>query len=112
MLSRLGTILKWIVLLPILALIALVCLANDAVVTVHLDPFDPTDSLLSYDVPLYQVGFALFVIGALVGALLAWSGQVRSRRDRQRRSMEAERREAEAARARETRAALLPPNRS
>ncbi|MGH6923585.1 MAG: DUF1049 domain-containing protein [Propylenella sp.] len=86
MLRTLGTILKWAILLPVLIAVVLLAVANDQVVTVRLNPFDTSDPVLRLDLALYQIAFLLFVLGALVGGLVAWRGQRKHRlraRDRQ-----------------------------
>ncbi len=84
MLRTLGTILKWVILLPILAAALALAVANGQSVTVHLNPFDGGDPVLKFDLPLYQLAFILFLLGALVGGLVAWMSQLR-RRSRARR---------------------------
>jgi hypothetical protein len=84
--GTLAMILKWAILLPILAVILLLAVANDQTVTVHLNPFDTNDPVLRIDLALYQVGFALFVLGVLVGGLIAWNSQRKYRRRRERRA--------------------------
>ena len=79
MIARLGTLLKWIILLPILIAVLLLAVANDQTVTVHLNPFDTSDPVLKIDAPLYQVAFAVFLVGVLVGGLLVWAGRLRHR---------------------------------
>jgi uncharacterized integral membrane protein len=74
-LGRLGTALKWIILLPVLIAVVLLAVANDQSVTVHLNPFDTADPVLQLDLALYQVAFLVFVIGVLAGGLIAWAGQ-------------------------------------
>ena len=90
-----GTILKWVILLPILAVVLLVAVANGQIVRVHLNPFDTADPVLKIDLALYQIAFIVFVLGVLVGGLVAWSGQRRHRRRlydmRERASAEATR---------------------
>ncbi|SEQ50814.1 Uncharacterized integral membrane protein [Faunimonas pinastri] len=78
--SWFGTLIKWVILLPILVVIAILALANDQAVTIHLNPFNPADPVLQIQLALYQVAFATFVIGALIGALVTWGGQRRHRR--------------------------------
>ncbi len=80
MLRTLGIILKWAILLPILAVIVLLAVANDQTVTVHLNPFDTADPVLRVDLALYQLAFILFVLGTLVGALIVWRRQWKYRR--------------------------------
>ena len=88
MFGTLATILKWLVLLPIFLAIVLVAVANDQSVTVHLNPFDTADPVLRLDLALYQVCFILFVLGVLIGGLVARSSQRRAQR-RMRRQEEA-----------------------
>ncbi len=106
MFGTLGTILRWLILIPVLLAVVLLAIANDQAVTVHLNPFDTSDPVLRVDLALYQLIFIVFVLGALIGALVAWTGQ-RTHRRRARRGREeaafwqaraerADRREAEA----------------
>lgn len=80
MLRTLGTIVKWVILLPVLLAVVLFAVANDQSVTVNLNPFDKTDPVLRVDLALYQIGFIVFVLGVLVGGLIAWSSGARRRR--------------------------------
>jgi uncharacterized integral membrane protein len=77
LLSTLGTILKWAILLPIFLAVVLLALANDHSITVNLNPFDKTDAALKFEFPLYQFAFLIFVLGVLFGGLIAWAGQRR-----------------------------------
>jgi uncharacterized integral membrane protein len=79
-LRRFGTILKWIILVPVLVVVVLIAVANGQLVTVHFNPFSPDDPFLRADLPLYQLGFLIFVLGALVGGLAAWASQLKYRR--------------------------------
>lgn len=79
MLHRLGTIVKWAVLLPVLLAVVLLALANSHSVTVRLNPFDPDDPQLSYEIALYQLAFLVFIVGVVFGAIVAWSGARRRR---------------------------------
>lgn len=82
-----ATLLKWMILLPVLLAVLLFAIANDQSITVHLNPFDTQDPVLRADVALYQFGFIVFVAGALVGGVITWSGQHKYRkRARQRRN--------------------------
>jgi uncharacterized integral membrane protein len=85
----LGTILKWVILLPILAAIVLLAVGNDQSVTVHLNPFDTGDAVLRVDLPLYQIAFGLFALGVVVGGLIVWANQAEYRRRARDRSNEA-----------------------
>ena len=77
--AKLGTLLKWVILLPILIAVVLLAVANDQAVPVHFNPFRVDDPVLRAELPLYQFAFAVFVLGALVGALVTWLGQRRYR---------------------------------
>ena len=52
--ARVGAVLKWIILLPVLVAVLMLAVANDQTVTVHLNPFDPADTVLKVDLALYQ----------------------------------------------------------
>jgi uncharacterized integral membrane protein len=93
MLGRLAMIVKWLVLLPVLAALALLAVANDHRVTVNFNVFEPADPAMQLELALYQIAFAIFVLGALVGAFVTWKSQLRHRR-RAAREREAARRAA------------------
>lgn len=80
MLSWLAAALKWILLVPVILAVLLLGIANDQPVAVRLNPFDPADPALTFELLFYQVAFLLFVAGALIGALISWSSQRRYRR--------------------------------
>lgn len=77
--GRLGTLLKWLILLPALIAVVLLAVANDQTVAVHFNPFDTADPLLKVDAPLYQVVFAVFALGVLVGGIVVWTSRIRHR---------------------------------
>jgi len=80
LIDRLGVLLKWLVLLPVFIVVVLLAVANDQAVRVSLNPFDSTDSVLSVEMPLYQLGFALFAVGFLCGGFVMWNKQRKYRR--------------------------------
>jgi uncharacterized integral membrane protein len=108
MLATLATILRWLILLPVLSAVVLLAIANDHTVTVHLNPFDTTDPVLRADLALYQLAFIVFVLGALIGAVVAWRGQRKYRRQARRTSEEAAFWQARAERADQRRTELQP----
>ena len=77
---RVGTFVKWLILLPILVVVLLLAISNDQTVTLHLNPFDIEDPVLRLDLPLYALAFAVFALGAICGGVVAWSGQRKHRR--------------------------------
>lgn len=94
--SKLSRALKWLILVPVLLVVALLSVANDHRITLHLNPFEPADSALQIDLALYQFGFAAFVGGALVGALIVWNSQRKYRRKARDNRYEAARWQAKA----------------
>ena len=110
MLAAFGTLLKWIILLPVLVAVLLLALANDQSVTVHFNPFDADDPVLRVDLALYQLAFVIFVLGALVGALIAWSGQRKYRRRAEERNAETALWQARAERSERRQAEARPPS--
>jgi uncharacterized integral membrane protein len=121
LLRTLATIVKWAILLPILLAVLLFALANDQSVTVHLNPFDKSDPVLRVELALYQIAFVVFVVGVLLGGLIAWGGRrrrMRRMRDRredaalwQARAEWSERRQAEPGAASRASAFLPRPER-
>jgi hypothetical protein len=87
--AALGSILKWLVLLPVFVLVVLLAIANDQSVIVRLNPFAPDDPVLSVELALYQIGFILFALGVIAGGVVAWNGQRRARRRAQERALAA-----------------------
>lgn len=110
--SKLGLILKWVILLPLLLIVVLLAVANDQTVTFHLNPFDTEDPVLRVDLPLYQVAFLFFVLGSLAGALVAWSGQRKHRRRARERREEAALWQARAEWSEHRKAEERPPSRA
>ncbi|MCG8441475.1 MAG: LapA family protein [Caulobacterales bacterium] len=99
MLGGLGAALRWLVLLPVVIVAVLFAVANDQLVTVRLNPFDSADEQLAASLPLYQIAFAVFVIGALCGGLVVWNKQRKFRRQARLQRGEAARWQARAERA-------------
>ena len=94
--SKFGRLLKWLVLVPVLAVVALLSVANDHRVTLYLNPLEPADPAQQIDLALYQIGFAAFVAGALVGAFVVWNSQRKYRRKARDNRYEAARWQAKA----------------
>ena len=78
--SALATLLKWIILLPVLIAVVLLAVANDQTVTVHLNPFDRSDPVLKVDLALYQLVFLIFLVGVVCGGIVAWASGAKHRR--------------------------------
>ena len=108
MLSKLGLLLKLLILLPILITVVLLAVANDQIVTLHLNPFAVDDPVMRLDLPLYQLGFALFVLGAVVGSLVNWASQRKHRSRTRHRRDEAQAWQNRPERSQEPRSAQAP----
>jgi hypothetical protein len=97
-----------VILMPVAAVLVGFAVANRQPVMVSFDPFE-SDPAHALTVPLYLLGFAVLVVGVLLGGSAAWIEQGKSRRARARLAAEtrALRAELEALRRPERRA--LPP---
>lgn len=82
MIGRVQGLLKWLLLLPVLIVVLLLSVNNDHPVRISLNPFVDAGSDLALDVelPLYHVGFAIFVVGVLCGGFTIWNNQRKYRR--------------------------------
>jgi uncharacterized integral membrane protein len=78
--AKFASLLKWLILLPILLVVLLLAVSNDQSTAVHLNPFDTSDPVLRLDLPLYQIAFAVFALGAVCGGFVMWNTQRRYRR--------------------------------
>jgi len=94
--SKLGRLLKWLILAPVLLVVALLSVANDHRIALYLNPLEPADPALQIDLALYQFGFSVFVAGALVGAFIVWNSQRKYRRKARDSRYEAARWQAKA----------------
>ena len=74
------TALRAIIILPICLAVILLALANDQPTTIHLNPFNPEDPVLSYELQFWMFAFLFFVLGVLFGGLITWLNQRRQRR--------------------------------
>lgn len=69
-----------IVLVPLAIVLVLFALANREMITLSLDPFDPTRPAFTYRMPLFILVFLLLFTGVLVGGVAAWLRQASWRR--------------------------------
>ena len=106
--SKLGRALKWLVLVPVLLVVALLSVANDHRITLSFNPLAPADPALQIDLALYQFGFAAFIAGALVGAFIVWNSQRKYRRKARDNHYEAARWQAKAEQAERPKAKVGP----
>jgi heme/copper-type cytochrome/quinol oxidase subunit 1 len=69
-----------IVMLPAAAAMVAFAIANRQAITVSFDPFEPVDPAYAVTLPLYLLGFALLLVGVLLGGVAAWLRQAKWRR--------------------------------
>jgi hypothetical protein len=79
----------FIVLIPLAAIIVMFAVANRAPVNVSLDPFNPMQPALTFEVPMFALAFILIGVGVLVGGIAAWLRQHRWRARARRAEAEA-----------------------
>lgn len=91
--------LKWLILLPVIAVVLALAVANRHVMTLYLDPFPgggPNGPQLA--APVYLIMLTSMMAGVLLGGVAAWLRQGRQRREGRRARAELRRVNAERAR--------------
>jgi uncharacterized integral membrane protein len=91
---------KLILLIPIVAILVALSVANRAPVEFSLDPFGGDDPVLSAPIPLYWLLFGAAVFGVVIGGMATWIGQSKWRRAARHDHSEVERMKRDAERAR------------
>jgi uncharacterized integral membrane protein len=89
-------IIRLFVILPAVAVLAAIGLANTQDVRLALDPFRPDDPALSLVLPFYVWLLAALILGVVVGGLATRARQAHWRRSAARSEMETQRWKAEA----------------
>lgn len=97
----LRTFMKYVVLAPLVIVLALIAVANRAPVTFSLDPFAAGAPSVGFSAPLYVVLLGAVAIGVAVGGFAAWLVQGKHRRAARVHRKKLERLEAETAKLRE-----------
>lgn len=95
-----AAILKWLLLVPVAALVIMLAVANRAPVRVVVDPFPPVSEGLTFSAPLFIVILASVIAGVVIGGCGAWLRQGRHRRAARLAQAEAARQRNEADRLR------------
>jgi uncharacterized integral membrane protein len=89
-------IVRLFLILPVVAVLAAIGLANTQDVRLALDPFRPDDPALSLVLPFYVWLLAALILGVLIGGMATWASQARWRRSARRGEVETQRWKAEA----------------
>lgn len=96
-----GAFIKYLVLAPLVIIIALIAVANRAPVTFSLDPFAAGAPSVGFSAPLYVVLLGALAIGVAVGGVASWLVQGKHRRAARANRKKLERLEAETLKLRE-----------
>ncbi|MFD1744744.1 lipopolysaccharide assembly protein LapA domain-containing protein [Rhizobium helianthi] len=78
--SRIRKIASLVVFIPLGIVLIILCVANREPVRLALNPFQPSDSVLSVTAPLFLMLFLALLVGMLVGAVATWFAQAKYRR--------------------------------
>jgi hypothetical protein len=89
-------IVRIVVVLPVVVVMVALGVANVHDVRLALDPFRPSDPVLSIVLPFYVWLLTALTIGVVIGGLATWLTQAGWRRSARRRDVEARRWRAEA----------------
>jgi hypothetical protein len=89
-------VIRFLVVLPVVAVLVALGIANVHDVRLALDPFRPADPALSIVLPFYVWLLAALIVGVVIGGLATWLTQARWRRSARRNDAEARRWRAEA----------------
>ncbi len=84
-------VLKWIVLLPIAAVVLCFAVANRHSVTIFFNPLIAEDQEYSVAVPLYLILLLMLMTGVMIGGIAAWLAQGKHRRAARRARAEVDR---------------------
>lgn len=89
-------VVRFLVVVPVVVVLAALGVANIHDVRLALDPFRPDDPALSIVLPFYVWLLTALIVGVLLGGLATWMTQARWRRSARRQEGEARRWRAEA----------------
>jgi uncharacterized integral membrane protein len=85
------SLLKWIVLVPIAAVVLCFAVANRHNVTIFFNPLIAEDQEYSVALPLYLIVLLVLMTGVTVGGVAAWLAQGKHRRAARRARAEVDR---------------------
>lgn len=78
-----------LILVPVAIVLIVLSVANSKPVTLALNPFDPSDEVLSVSWPFFVFLFLALLIGMVVGSLATWFRQGRYRKKARQGAKEA-----------------------
>jgi uncharacterized membrane protein YgaE (UPF0421/DUF939 family) len=72
-------IIRVVIFIPIALVLILLSSANRQSVTLALNPFEPTDTLLSVSAPFFVFLFIALMLGMVMGSMITWFKQGKHR---------------------------------
>lgn len=82
-------LLNIVVLVPIAIVLIVLSVANRQAVTLALNPFDPSDTVLSASAPFFVFLFLAVILGMVIGSLATWFAQGKYRKRARNEATEA-----------------------
>lgn len=89
-------VINLIILVPVAVILIVLSVANRESVTFALNPFEPTDSVLSVTAPFFVFLFVAIIVGMVIGSFATWLNQGKYRKRARSEAREAMRWHAEA----------------
>lgn len=83
-------ILLVVVVVPLAVILITLAVANRATTTFTVDPFNPGNPGLTFQMPLFVLLFAVLLLGLLIGSAVTWIRQGRYRKLARQRGLEAQ----------------------
>ena len=77
------------ILIPLGVILIMLSVANRTAVTLALNPFDPSDQVLSVTLPFFVFIFAALITGMIIGSLATWFKQGKHRKQARVQTSEA-----------------------
>jgi uncharacterized membrane protein YciS (DUF1049 family) len=100
---------RWVVGLPIAAIVIAFAIANRQRTLVSFDPFTRDNPLMSVEMPLWALFFLGLIVGVFTGWIACWFAQAKWRKSAKDARRELARAQSEAAHTAESRASLPAP---
>lgn len=86
-----GRLVTLVIVLPLAIVLIALGVANRAVTLFTLDPFNPGNPLLSWQLPLFALMFSVLILGIVLGSLATWLAQGKYRKSARNARAEAAR---------------------
>jgi uncharacterized integral membrane protein len=96
--NRIKKIVSLVVFIPLAIILIVLCVANRQSVTLALNPFQPSDSLLALTGPFFVFLFVALLVGMLIGSVATWLTQSKYRKQARIEARAALQREKDAGR--------------